>query len=90
MKFIFNNYLFMKKAKCVYLTREKYRPMCTERSPYRYNHAIAFANGSATSEEGDDKNYGAHGYEKRRHGKEAVVKEMLILMVHSMDDHADR
>lgn len=61
-----------------------------ERSPYRYNHAIAFANSSATSEESDDKDDEAHSYEKRRHGKEAVVKEMLILMVHSMDDHAGR
>jgi len=51
---------------------------------------MAFANGSAASEESDNKDDGAHGYEKRRHGEEAVVKEMLILVVYSMDDQADR
>lgn len=58
-------------------------------SAYRYNHAITFTNGSAASEESDDKNNGAHGYEKRRYGEEIVVKEMLILMVHSMDNRTD-
>lgn len=56
---------------------------------YRYDHAVTLANGSAASEEGDDEDNGAHGYEERRHGKEGVVKEMLILVVHSMDYQTD-
>lgn len=53
---------------------------------YRYDHAMALANGSATSEEGDEKNYRSYGYEKRRYGEETIVKEMLIFMIHCMDD----
>lgn len=56
---------------------------------YRYYHAAAFANGSAASEEGDDKDNRAYGYEKRRYGEETIVEEMLILIVHSMDDQAN-
>jgi hypothetical protein len=50
---------------------------------------VAFSNGSAASEEGDDKDNRAYGYEKRRYGEETIVKEMLILIVHSMDDQAN-
>lgn len=53
---------------------------------YRYDHAVAFANGSAASEKGDNKDNRAYGYEKRRYGEETIVKEMLIFMIHSMDD----
>jgi len=58
-------------------------------SSYRYNHAITFANSSAASEKSDDKNDEAHGYKKRRYGEEHVIKEMLILMIYSMDDRSD-
>lgn len=47
---------------------------------------MAFANGSATSEEGDEKDNRSYGYEKRRYGEETIVKEMLIFMIHCMDD----
>jgi hypothetical protein len=56
---------------------------------YRYNHTIIFTNGSAASEESNNEDNGAQGYEKRGYREETIIEKMLILIIYSMDDHAN-
>lgn len=85
-------YLFKKYIKVyifIYLVEKRILKYIYKCLPYRYDHAVVFANGSAASEEGDDENNRAYGYEKRGYGEETIIEEMLILMVHSMNDQAN-
>lgn len=78
-------------GRCIFNRRKNISPryIYNKCLSYRYYHAGAFANGSAASEECDDKDNNTYSYEKRWYGQETIVEEMLILIVDSMDDQAN-